>query len=325
MIQTLKEKVISGHFISKYEAISLSNIEGTNLEELLNAANEIREFYLGNQVDLCTIMNAKSGSCSENCKFCAQSGHYNTDVEQYPLVDADTALSQAKKVEQQGAHRFSLVTSGKGIGDRDFTQILGVYKILKDNTSIQLCSSLGIISFDKAKSLREIGVITYHHNLETSRHFYPFICTTHSYDDRIKTIKQAQNAGLNICSGGIIGMGETMEDRIDMALDLQQLNVKSVPINILTPIPGTPLGNTPPLETSEILKTIAIFRFILPTAHIRLAGGRKLLGMNQAKGFQSGASAALVGDYLTTVGNKITDDIKMLKQMGYEVTRELVV
>jgi len=325
MIQILKEKVLSGHPLSKTEAISLSKINDTQLGLLLQAANQIREFFLGKQVDLCTIMNAKSGSCSENCKFCAQSGHYNTNIESYPLVGIDSALSEAKNVEKQGAHRFSLVTSGKGISDRDFTQVLEIYKTLRENTTIQLCSSLGIISFNKAKSLRKIGVTTYHHNLETSRNFYSSICTTHSYDNRIETIKQAQAAGLYICSGGIIGLGETMEDRIDMALDLQQLNIKSVPINILTPIPGTPLGETPPIEIKEILKTIAIFRFLLPTAHIRLAGGRKLLGTDQASAFQSGASAAIVGDYLTTVGNKINDDIAMLKQMGYEVKKELVV
>ncbi|TCS84219.1 biotin synthase BioB [Tepidibacillus fermentans] len=325
MIQHLKEKVISGYEITKEEALSLAQIKKNELEELLDAANEIREAYLGKQVDLCTIINAKSGGCSEDCKFCAQSSHYHTDIPRYPLIHEQIALERAKEVELQGAHRFSLVTSGKGIGNRDFAKILEIYKILKENTSIHLCSSLGIISYEKAKALKEVGVTTYHHNLETSRQFYPSICATHHYDDRIKTIKNAQAAGLNICSGGIIGMGETMEDRIDMALDLRELKVQSVPINILTPIVGTPLEHVSPLPIEEILKTIAIFRFILPSSHIRLAGGRRQLGESQAKGFQSGVSAAIVGDYLTTVGSTIAEDIKMLEQMGFQVKEKLVV
>lgn len=316
MIRKLMDKILSDEKITKDEALALAEMKEEDLELLFKAANEIREHFLGNQVNLCSIINAKSGSCSEDCKFCAQSGHYQTNIVSYPLIDGEIAVKNAKQAEHEGVHHFSLVTSGKGISSKDFSSVLNIYQKLKTETKIKLCASLGIISYEKAKALQEIGVTTYHHNLETSRNFYANICTTHTYDQRIETIVHAKKAGLNVCSGGIIGLGETMEDRIDMALDLQKLKINSVPINILVPIEGTPLANQKPLSPNEILKTIAIFRFILPKAHIRYAGGRMLLGEYQAKGLKAGISAILVGNYLTTAGSSINRDKLMLEELG---------
>lgn len=320
VLEELKNKVLNNNLISKKEALQLVNLNSLYNINLFEAANEIRAYYKGNQVDLCSIINAKSGGCSEDCKFCAQSGHYHTEVTTYPLIKKEEVLVQAYDLEKQGVQRFSLVTSGKGIGRKDFVSLLDIYDYIRINTSIQLCASHGIISYEQAKQLKQAGVLTYHHNLETSEGFYPEICTTHGFEERIQTIRDAQQAGLQICSGGIIGLGETMEDRIDMAIQLQLLNVQSVPINILTPITGTPLEFMKPLPTEEILKTIAIFRFILPKAHIRFAGGRSLLGNEQMKGFHAGISSVLTGNYLTTAGQSIEDDKEMLVNLGFELS-----
>jgi len=312
----LKEKILSKQDVTKKEILELVNINEEDLSILYESANSIRKAFIGDSVDLCSIANAKSGGCSEDCKFCAQSSHYSTSIENYPLIDTDTALKQAKEVESEGVHRFSLVTSGKGIGKRDFEKVLTIYDTLNAETSLSLCSSLGIINEEKAIALKEKGITNYHHNLETSRRYYPYICTTHSYDDRISTILEAKKAGLQICSGGIIGLGETIEDRIDMAFDLKSLDVRSVPINILTPIPGTPMENNLLLSNNGILKTIAIFRFILPKAHIRYAGGRIQLGEEQITGFKAGISSILVGNYLTTTGQSIKQDKQMIEEAG---------
>lgn len=308
---------MAGKEITFSEAIELYQTE--DLEELFGAANRIREKFTGNKVDLCTIMNAKSGKCSENCKFCAQSAHYSTGVEVYPLVDVEKALKLAKENEASGAHRFSLVTSGKGILQKDWEKVLTIYKVLRKETNLKLCASLGIISYEQALQLKEVGVTMYHHNVETSRDYFPKICTTHTYQERIDTIKNVLRAGLDICCGGIIGMGESFEDRINMAFEIKELGVKSIPINILNPIKGTPLENLKPLEPQEILKTMAVFRFIIPDSFIRYAGGRSALGELQRQGLKAGVNAALVGNYLTTVGNKISEDIQMIKEEGLEV------
>ncbi|WP_373897809.1 biotin synthase BioB [Haloimpatiens sp. FM7315] len=317
IILKLENKINKGETINFEEALLLSNVENT--EELLKAADQIRIKFNGKNVELCSIMNAKSGRCSEDCKYCAQSAHYCTNVEEYNLVDEKKALKLALENEHEGVNKFSLVTSGRGLMGDDFEKILDIYKYLKKNVKIKLCASLGIIDYSELSKLKKAGVLSYHHNLETSRDYYKKICTTHTYDERIETIINAKKAGLKICSGGIIGMGETMEDRIKLALELQNLEIESIPINVLNPIKGTPLENTPPLTQEEILKTIAIFRFINPKAYIRLAGGRNLLENFGESCFKAGVNATITGNYLTTSGNKISEDIQMIKNLGLEI------
>lgn len=317
LIAQLEQRIYAGKSITFEEALSLSKVE--DLDALLGAADRIREKFNGNKINLCTIMNAKSGRCSEDCSFCAQSAHFKTGVTEYPLISVEEALAQAKENESHGVHRFSLVTSGKGMVGEEFEKTLEIYRELNKNTSLHLCASLGIISYEQAVALKETGVQMYHHNLETSRRFFNQICTTHTYDERIETIENVKKAGMTICSGGIIGLGETVEDRISMAFEFKDLEVDSVPINVLFPVKGTPLEDRPFLSADEALRTIAVYRFILPKAHIRFAGGRTLLGEDQKRGFRGGANATMVGNLLTTVSNTIEEDLEMLKSLGLEV------
>lgn len=317
IIDRIENKVYDGEHVSFEEAIQLYNVE--NEEELFKAADRIRRKFCGNHADLCSIMNAKSGRCSENCKYCAQSAHYSTGVKEYELVSKEEALKISKENAQLGIHRFSLVTSGRGLAGKDLDAVVDTYKYINDNVKIELCASHGIVDYEQLIRLKKAGVKRYHHNLETSRDFYSSICTTHTYQDRIDTINNVKKAGMEVCSGGIIGMGETKEDRISMAMDLRELGVKCVPVNILNPIPGTPLEEVESLTELEILRTVAVFRFILPDAHIRFAGGRIKLKDCGRKGFTSGANAALVGNLLTTIGQKVEDDKRMIEELGYSI------
>lgn len=321
-INEIYEKVLEGQQITYEEALKLSAINNReDLEQLCNSANEIREIFCGKKIDFCTIMNAKSGRCSEDCKFCAQSSHYKTEVEVYGLVSKEAALKLAKENESEGVNRFSLVTSGRGITGSQFDKVLDIYESLNEEVKMNLCASLGIMDYDKFLKLKAKGITMYHHNLETSKEYYKNICTTHSYEERINTIIAAQKAGMDICSGGIIGLGESFEDRIKLAFQLRELEVKSIPINILNPIKGTPLENTKGLSQEEILKTMAIFRLINPEAYIRLAGGRNLIDEFGKSCFNAGVNATITGNYLTTSGNKICDDMKMIAELNLEARR----
>ena len=321
-IKYLEKKVIEREVVSFQEAIKLITIEAKeDIEQLCSSANNIREFFCGREVDFCTIMNAKSGSCSEDCKFCAQSAHYKTNVEIYDLVSKEAALKLAKENEIEGVNRFSLVTSGKGINSRDFQKVLDIYEELNKEVKMNLCASLGLLGYEKFLKLREMGVTMYHHNLETSRDYYEKICSTHSYDERIDTINAGKKAGMLICSGGIIGLGETLEDRVKLAFELRELEVKSIPINVLNPVKGTPLENAESLSQEEILKTMAIFRFVNPEAFISLAGGRNLIDDFGKSCFNAGVNATITGNYLTTSGNKICDDHKMISELKLEVRK----
>lgn len=319
-IKDLEIRILSGEYINFQEAMALTELKNNEeIEQLCLSANNIRKTFCGNKVDLCSIMNAKSGRCSEDCKFCAQSVHYNTNAEIYGLVSKEAALKVAKENESEGVNRFSLVTSGRGITSSDFEKVLDIYENLNRELKIELCASLGILDYDKLLKLKERGITMYHHNLETSREFYKEICTTHSYEERIDTIKAAQKAGIPVCSGGIIGLGESWVDRINLAFQLKELKVMSIPVNVLNPVKGTPLEDSKNLSQGDILKTIAIFRFINPKALIRLAGGRNLIRDLGKECFNSGANATITGNYLTTSGNKICDDKKMISELKLEV------
>lgn len=315
MLNNIKDRIIQGALITKQEALLLSQYSAN---ELAACANEIREVFCHNQFDLCSIINGKSGRCSENCKYCAQSIHYNTNIEEYDLLNIERIVEEAKHNDQKGVERFSIVTSGRALSDTQLDYICQVDQAIQQSCKLSICASHGLLRFDQFQRLKAAGVTRYHNNLETSRRYFPSVCTTHTYDDKIDAIHAARQAGLDICSGGIIGMGETMEDRIDLALTLRELNITSIPMNILSPIPGTPFAHMTPIQDNDVIKTIAIFRFILPSAMIRLAGGR---GRFQDKGkqlFISGANAAITGDMLTTQGISIDDDKRMLTELGYQ-------
>lgn len=321
-IKNMEKKILEGQPISFEEAMKLAGIEEKGeIEELCNSANKLREFFCGKEVDLCSIMNAKSGHCSEDCKFCAQSAHYKTNAEVYGLVSKEEALELAKENESEGVNRFSLVTSGRGIIGSEFEKVLEIYEELNKKTKIDLCASLGILGYEEFLKLKGTGINMYHHNLETSREYYKNICTTHSYDERIDTINAARKAGMTICSGGIIGLGETLEDRVKLAFQVRDLEVESIPVNVLNPVKGTPLENAESLSQEEILKTIAIFRFVNPKAFIRLAGGRNLIDEFGKNCFKAGANATITGNYLTTSGNKICDDKRMVSEVELEVRK----
>lgn len=297
--------------------MSLLNID---LENLCYEADSIRNYFCGNRFDICTIINGKCGKCSEDCKYCAQSAYYQADIKAYPLLDTDTILKDAKYNYSKGVLRYSVVTSGQKLNSDELDKLLNTYELL-NNTEISICASHGLLDYDDLVKLKKSGVSRYHNNLETSENYFPKICTTHTFRAKINTIKAAQKAGLEICSGGIMGLGETMEDRIDMAFSLRSLNVTSIPLNILNPISGTPFENNPILGIDEVRRIVAIYRFILPKAAIRIAGGRFLMSDKGKNIFKSGANAAITGDMLTTKGITIDDDKQMIAKLGYEVAK----
>ncbi|MDF9408076.1 MAG: Biotin synthase [Pelotomaculum sp. PtaB.Bin013] len=320
MFDELVEKIKSGGEITFDEALAMGELTGERLNELFLAALLVTRHLHGNRVDLCSIMNVKSGRCSEDCIFCAQSGHYRTDIDVYSLLSEEEILEQALEMEAEGARRFSLVTSGKGILNSDFDKILAIFEILREKTSLNLCASLGIINYDQAVLLKKAGVTRYHHNIETSRSFYAKICTTHLFNERVETIRAAGKAGLEICAGGIIGLGESWRQRVEMAFKLKELHVTSVPVNILTPIKGTPLWGSHVPAPLEVLQTLAMFRMVLPGAVIRLAGGREAaLRDLQSTALLAGVNGLMVGNYLTTSGRGIEHDLQMIKDLEIEI------
>ena len=316
MTKQIKDKIINGIDITYNEALSLINAP---FDELLNCADEIREHFCKNIFDVCSIINAKSGRCSEDCKFCAQSAHYKTDIAEYPLLAKDKIVKEALYMAEKGVLRFSIVTSGKALTDKDVDIIAEVIKEIKSKSNISICASLGLLSASNFEKLKNAGLERVHNNLEASKNYFPKVCSTHTFEDKINALKKAVSSGLSVCSGGIIGLGETMHDRIDLAFSLKELGIKSVPLNILSNIKGTPYENNKKLSEDEILRTAAIFRFILPDAFIRLAGGRTQLSDSGKKAFLSGINAVITGDMLTTSGIYVDTDMQMIKDTGYIV------
>ncbi|HEY9575080.1 MAG TPA: biotin synthase BioB [Lachnospiraceae bacterium] len=313
----LAKEIVGGRRLKKDEETGY--FLNCDLESLGRGADYIREQICKEKVDLCTIINGRSGRCSEDCKYCAQSAHYKTECETYDFLEEDVILKEAKSNQEELVDRFSIVTSGKALSGEEFEKALSAYRKMKEELRIELCASHGFLTKDQFVALKEAGVSSYHDNIETSRNFFPQICTTHTFDDKIKTIQSAKEAGLSVCSGGIIGMGESWQDRIDMAFTLQELEIYSIPINVLVAIEGTPMEGRKPLCREDILRTIAIFRYINPEANIRLAGGRILLPEAGKEAFLYGASATITGNLLTTSGNTIKKDREMLKEMGRDI------
>jgi biotin synthase len=318
LIET-KNNLLAGNQLSREEAQALGEIP--DFEGLLRLGDTIRRHFMGDDFHLCSIINARSGNCSEDCRFCAQSARHPTGVPTYPLIDREQALEQAADADLHGVRRLSLVTSGLKVDDQTLDGLALLYEAIGKRTRLDFCASMGLLETDKFDRLRNMGVTRYHCNVESSRNFFPSICTSHTYEAKVTTLQAARVAGLSLCSGGIIGMGETMADRIDMALELREMGVQSIPINILTPIAGTPFQDFPVLDTDEVLATIALFRLVNPTAVIRLAGGRQQLGRAQYRCFTVGANGAIVGNYLTTFGNSVREDLRKLSDLGFTFNR----
>ncbi len=315
-IENLKNKVLNRKQINKEEALKLINMP---LMELCQAGNEIRKYFCGKVFDICTIINGKSGRCSEDCKYCAQSAYYKTEVETYNLLDRKEIINEARYNENKGVLRYSIVTAGKSLNDKEVDEMCTTAREIQDNGKINVCVSFGLLNEGQYRKLHAAGIKRVHNNLEASRQYFPNVCTTHTFADKVAAIKAAQNAGMTVCSGGIMGLGESMKDRIDMALSLRELNVKSVPINMLNPIPHTPFADNKVLTNDEMCRIVAIYRFILPDVSIRLAGGRGLLSDKGEACFKSGANAAISGDMLTTSGITIDTDMALIKKLGFEV------
>lgn len=323
-IKGLAEHIIDGGLLTEEEALALARTDTKDLPSLFAEANRIKEHFVGNQVHLCSIINAKSGRCGENCAFCAQSVHHVTDAPVFSLVSEEAITTAARDAEQKGSGCFGIVTSGTSIGPgEELERICAVLRSIRNENSIEPSCSLGIIDLETAVRLKSAGAVTYHHNLETARSFFPSICTTHDYEDDIQTIRNARFAGMKVCCGGIFGMGETMAQRVELALTLRELEVDSVPINFLNPIPGTRLADADYLTPLECLHIIALYRLILPTKRISVCGGReKNLRDLQSWMFFAGANGTMIGNYLTTTGRDEQQDLQMLKDLGLTIVQK---
>ncbi len=319
-VYNLTDKVLNGKALSYKEAKELAEIkEPEDIVILASYANLIRKEFVGDFFDICSLVNAKSGACSEDCKFCAQSAHYRTNVRTYPLMEVDEIVEKAIQMEKEGADRFCIVTSGKTVSKKEFEKIKDALSEIRRKTSLKLDCSLGLIPKDWLAELKDAGVTRINHNLETSENYFGNICTTHTFAQRRELVKMIKESGIEACCGGIIGMGESMDDRLSLAFTLKELEVDCVPINILDPREGTPLQNTTPLPPLESIKTIAIYRFILPKATIKVCGGReKNLRDLQSLAFCGGANGMIIGGYLTTSGRNCEMDLKMVEDLSFK-------
>ncbi|MFQ5559830.1 MAG: biotin synthase BioB [Nitrospinota bacterium] len=323
-IVQLEEKACRGESITKEDALLLLGADPACFWDLIASADRIRRRFKGEKISLCAIINARSGMCAENCAFCAQSVHSSSQVPEYSLLGSKEVLASAKRAVEKGASKFGIVTSGRGINDKhEHTQVKELILALKKDVSVHRCASLGILYEDELKELQAAGLKEYHHNLETSRSFFSKICTTHKYEDNEQTVVAAKKAGLRVCSGGIFGMGETLEQRVELAFELRDLKVDSVPVNFLNPVSGTRLEGAPLLEPKEALKIISMLRFVMPDKDIKVAGGREVVLRDlQAVMFAAGANSTMLGNYLTTKGRNAQQDIQLIQDLGLSPVRE---
>lgn len=317
-IKQFQKKVLDGGLLSKEEIMQIADAP---LEELCMAADEIRRHFCGNAFDICAVISAKGGPCSEDCKFCSQSGKNPSckEVPQFPFLPTENLVEDATQKDKQGIMAYGIVSSGRVLPAQDVDRLCASLKELRQKTKLRLCGSLGLLGRDSLEKLREAGLDMVHNNLESSESHFQKMCSTHTYEDKKNTIRSAQVAGMQVCSGGLFGIGETMEDRIELALHERELGVRSIPINMLDPVPGTPFEKEKPLSIDDMRRIVAVFRFILPDAFLRLAAGREYLEDKGRSCFLSGANAAISGDFLTTMGISIETDLRMLREIGYHV------
>lgn len=322
-LEDIGKKALSGEGMTNGEAEEFSEILEAEIFDVLPVTKKIRERFKGIEINLCGIVNAKSGLCKEDCSFCSQSVKYPTGVKEYPMVEPSVIVESAAAAEKIGAREFSIVTSGTKVsGDKDVEKLKKALEGMKDKTNLETCASLGMLDSETLKSLKDAGLHSYHHNLETSKSFFPSVCTTHEYEEDVDTIRRAKGLGLYVCSGGIFGLGESWEDRIELAETLRTLDVDCVPINFLNPRPGTPLEDAKNLTPLECLKIIALIRLMLPAKDIIVCGGREVnLRSLQNLIFASGANGMMVGNYLTTKGRDPEEDLRMIRDLGLRPRR----
>ena len=319
-LSALTDGVINGEDITQSEAMRVFSLrKQEEIVMLLAHANMLRNHFKGNRIDLCGVVNAKSGKCGEDCIFCAQSSHHKTDLKAYPLIATSEMIQSAWVAGDDGAHRFGIVTSGKGITNREeLEKICESIREISENSDLTPCASLGVLSDEQLARLRGAGLKRYHHNLETAESYFPQICSTHTYNERVRAILMVKKKGFEVCSGGIFGLGETSEQRVELAFALKDLEVDSVPLNFLNPVKGTPAEKFPPLPPLEILKIIALFRFVLPKKDIRVCGGREVgLRTLQPLMYLAGANGTMVGNYLTTSGRDSRVDLQEILDLGF--------
>ncbi|MDF7822915.1 biotin synthase BioB [Pontiellaceae bacterium B12227] len=317
MIERILEKCLAGTGCSAEEALELVSCNET---ELLAAASEIREAFFGKQIELCSIINAKSGKCDMDCRFCSQSGHNSTEIEVYPFMDSQSLEKQIREDIQEGNRKCGVVTSGGKLSTDELKELAETVKRIGGGEEAPVCGSLGRLTPEDLAMLKESGVTRFHHNMETAENYYSEICTTQEWSERLATVKAAQDAGLKVCSGGLFGMGETWQDRIDLAIALRNLGVDSVPINFLYAHPGTPMKDQEPMSAEEALKIIAVYRFLLPKVTLRICGGRShILGDRQSDLFAAGANGMMTGNYLTVAGSQYESDLEMIQALGLEI------
>jgi biotin synthase len=320
VIADLAQKVLAGKNLNRTEIETLRKESQTDIDDLLYWANQIRRKYFGNKIQVCSIVPGRLGGCDQDCAFCAQSVRYNTHLDKKAKVlNDEEILAAARKAKEKGVGHFGIVYSGKAVSETEVVRLERLIEQITNDIGISVCGGFGILSQSQLKRLAKAGMRRYNHNLETSRNHFGKIVSTHTYNDRIDTIKASLDAGVGVCAGGLFGIGETEADRIDMALQIRDLNVDMAPLNFLHPIPGTPMGNQTPLAPREILQTIALYRFILPKTNLKVAGGRVLnLRDTQSWIFYAGCTAIITGDYLTTAGRAVEDDMRMLSDLGLE-------
>jgi biotin synthase len=319
-LQQALQRALTGEPLTVDEALSLSENTANTLDALCEAADQIRQKHCGDTIHTCSIVNARSGRCSEDCHWCAQSAHHSTGVREYEYISEKEMLDAYSENLAHGVQRFSLVTSGRKVPAGHMAAFCSLFRKAGAAGSMHLCASMGLLSKDQLQQLRDAGVTRYHCNLEAAASYFPSLCSTHTQADKLETIRAAREVGMQVCCGGIIGMGENMRQRLELAEEAREAGAVSIPVNILNPIPGTPLENTPLLSEEEIVRSVALMRFVAPKCTLFFAGGRARLSQETMRRMlRGGINGALVGNMLTTVGNNMDQDMEMFAETGYSI------
>lgn len=316
MLEKIKTRALEGMPATVEEALELDKHYST--EQLCNAADEVRKRWCGDHIHTCSIVNARSGRCGEDCKWCAQSAHHKTGVSEYEHIPREEMMEAFETNRKLGVSCFSLVTSGRKVTASHMGYFCRLFNEAANKGGVKLCASMGLLDREQLQQLWDAGVRKYHCNLETSPSYFPQLCSTHTYEDKLKTIRMAKEIGFKVCCGGIIGMGETMRDRLELAEQAREAGASSIPVNILQPIKGTPLENIEQISEDEIIRSVALMRFVAPKCTLHFAGGRARLSHDAtARILKGGMNGALVGDMLTTIGNKVDEDYRLFNECGY--------